>query len=396
MTVRLLWASPLPPVRSGVSDYAVELLPHLSRRCRVRVVLPPDVDERSLATSCPSCTFTPAGASPKDGEIPVLHLGNNPYHEWILPMLETGSPVVVLHDLVLHHLLVESTLARGREDRYAELLRSAEPEAGPILARARNYGFSGRLDPFLFPALQPFLSTARAVIVHSSWAARRVRTVRPDLPVHVLSMPAEDPGQEAIDRMVLRERLGIGAGELALMHVGFLTPAKGLGEILGGVAAAWRMGVPVRLVLVGEGEGVEHVRSAARALDIEDRLLVTGWISPESFRRIPAAADLGVVLRTPSAGETSAAVVRFLACGTPVAVGGLHQFLEWPVAAVPRVTPGPSAPADLARLLVRLHEEAGTGSVAAQRSEARLAYEVGGHRPADVAEILARYLEGMA
>ena len=41
MTVRVLWASPLPPVRSGVSDYAMELLPHLAESCRVRVVLPP-------------------------------------------------------------------------------------------------------------------------------------------------------------------------------------------------------------------------------------------------------------------------------------------------------------------------------------------------------------------
>jgi len=395
MTVRLLWASPLPPVRSGVSDYAVELLPHLGRRCQVRVALPPDMPDDALGTRCPSCTFVPAETPPGSDEIPLLHLGNNPYHEWILPMLERGSPVVVLHDLVLHHLLVEATLGHGLAARYRELLAATEPEAGPILAQARRYGFSGRLDPFLFPALEPFLATARAVIVHSRWGAERVQAVRPDLPVEVLPMPVEDPGP-AIDRMALRERLGIGGEELVLMHVGFLTPAKGLEEIMGGVAAAWRTGVPVRLVLVGEGGGVESVRSAARALGIEDRLLVTGWVPPEVFPEVPAAADLGVVLRTPSAGETSAAVVRFLACGTPVAVGGLHQFLEWPLDAAPRLTPGPSAPADLARVLALFHREAGEGLLQGRRSAARRAYEEGRHRPAQVAELLAGFLEEVA
>jgi hypothetical protein len=78
---------------------------------------------------------------------------------------------------------------------------------------------------------------------------------------------------------------------------------------------------------------------------------VTGWIDPELFPLVPAAADLGVVLRTPSAGETSAAGLRFLACGVPVAVGGSRQFLEWPEEVAPRLTPGPAAAADLARIL---------------------------------------------
>ena len=38
--MKILWASPLPPVRSGVSDYAVELLGALGSRAQVRVVEP--------------------------------------------------------------------------------------------------------------------------------------------------------------------------------------------------------------------------------------------------------------------------------------------------------------------------------------------------------------------
>jgi glycosyltransferase involved in cell wall biosynthesis len=174
------------------------------------------------------------------------------------------------------------------------------------------------------------------------------------------------------------------------MHLGFLTPEKGLEHILTGLAAARRVGVPARLLLVGEGSEIEDVQVAAAAVGADGLVSTTGWVAPEVFPSIPAAADLGVVLRTPSAGETSAAAVRFLATGTPVAVSGLRQFLEWPEEAAPRLTPGPSAPAELARLLAIA--AAGGENWAARRRAARAAYEEN-HRPADAAEAIIRFLE---
>ena len=99
----------------------------------------------------------------------------------------------------------------------------------------------------------------------------------------------------------------------------------------------------VHLMLVGEGEEQLKLNRAITSLGLSEHVSMIGWIPPEEFPQIPAAADLGIVLRTPSAGETSAAAVRFLACSTPVAVSGVHQFLEWPESAAPRITPGPSS-----------------------------------------------------
>ena len=38
-TVPIDYVSPLPPVRSGVADYSIDLLPELSRRTDVRVAV---------------------------------------------------------------------------------------------------------------------------------------------------------------------------------------------------------------------------------------------------------------------------------------------------------------------------------------------------------------------
>jgi glycosyltransferase involved in cell wall biosynthesis len=179
------------------------------------------------------------------------------------------------------------------------------------------------------------------------------------------------------------------ADEVVLMHLGFLTPEKGLEQILIGIAAATNAGVPVRLVLVGEGKGMDEIRAAAAAAGVGRQVSATGWVDPESFPAIPAAADLGVVLRTPTAGETSAAVLRFLAAGTPVAVGASRQFLEWPEEATPRLTPGASAPAELARLLASARK--GGKAWEKRRMAAREAYEAN-HQPADAAQAIVEFL----
>jgi len=383
----ILWGSPLPPVRSGVADYAAELLPSLAEVSRVRVLRPPEWSPppqwpRNLET-------VPCDENRRPGEVELLHLGNNPYHLWLLHRLRRGGVVAVFHDAVLHHLLVEDAARGGASeaDLGAELERS-HGQAGKALFAARAAGHHGQLDPFLFPARASFLRHATAVIVHSRWAEELVRAEEEALPVRRVPLAAADPGP--VDRAAIRRRLDIPVDERVLMHLGFLTREKGLEEVLTGFAAAVECGIAGRLLIVGEGRRAESLKLAARSVGLEDRVRFTGWVEPELFLSVPAAADLGVVLRTPSAGETSAAVLRFLACGVPVAVGGRKQFLEWPEDAAPRLTPGPAAAPDLARLL----GEIGTAGWNDRCRAARSAYERS-HRPDDVARRLLNVLKGL-
>jgi glycosyltransferase involved in cell wall biosynthesis len=368
-----------------VSDYAVELLPELAARAKVRVLEPPRGVSKDTWSFGNGVEIVPTDTKADPDEISLIHLGNNPHHGWLLDRLDGPNTVVVLHDLVLHHLLVEA--ADGNDVFLESSLREAHGENGVALSRARRFGLTSRRDPFLFPARGAFLGSAGGVIVHSHWAEGVVARELPDLPMARVGLAVDDPGE--LVPAGERGRLGMLADEVVLMHLGFLTPEKGLQQILAGVAAATRAGVPVRLVLVGEGKGMDTVRAAAAAVGVGNLVSTTGWVDPESFPAIPAAADLGVVLRTPSAGETSAAVVRFLAAGTPVAVGGSRQFLEWPEEATPRLTPGPSAPAELARLLAAARK--GGKAWGKRRKAARAAYEAN-HRPADAADAIVEFL----
>ena len=386
--MKILWGSPLPPTRSGVSDYAVELLGELGMRAKVRVLAPPEGVQPELWTFGNGVEVVKTDTAPDVDEVSLIHLGNNPHHAWLLERLQGPKTVAVLHDLVLHHLLVEA--ANGDEVLLETGMHEAHGEAGTALARARRLGLTGSIDPFLFPARAAFLGSAKGVIVHSRWGESVMAREFPNLPRARVGLAVAEPGN--VVRAAERGRLGILPDEVVLMHLGFLTPEKGLEQILTGVATAKKMGVPVRLLLAGEGRGLENVRDAAAAVGIEGSIRATGWVEPESFPAIPAAADLGVVLRTPSAGETSAAAVRFMAAGTPVAVSGLRQFLEWPEEAAPRITPGASAPAEFARLLA--DAQAGGKTWELRRSAARAAYEES-HRPADVAKAIVHFLDNL-
>jgi glycosyltransferase involved in cell wall biosynthesis len=386
--VKILWASPLPPTRSGVSDYAAELLPEIGALAQVRVLTPPEAQKPEAGSLGPGVEFVPFDAPAHEDEVSLIHLGNNPHHMWLLDRLKGRNTLAVMHDLVLHHLLVESS--GGESDDLEKRLRVAHGGAGATLGAARRFGLTAARDPFLFPARSAFIEGLTGAIVHSEWGRDLLQSEFPDLRVGLVGLAVADPGP--IDRMVMRREIGVADDETVLMHLGFMTPEKGLDAILTGLAAARKAGVNARLFVVGENGGGKNLKAAAAAESLADAVTFAGWVASDKLPSIPAAADLGIVLRTPSAGETSAAAVRFLAAGTPVAVGGLHQFLEWPEEAAPRITPGPSAAAEIARLI----------AFAAERDErwdrrrvaARRAYEEN-HRPADTAATIISFLESL-
>src|SRR6266550_6412991 len=107
--MKVAYFSPMPPERTGIAHYSAMLLPALREKVDVEVVS--------------------GNRQPTTGN-PIYHLGNNLHHEWIYNAALENPGVVVLHDVVLHHLIVEMTLARGDADAYAAALRANHGEVG--------------------------------------------------------------------------------------------------------------------------------------------------------------------------------------------------------------------------------------------------------------------------
>jgi glycosyltransferase involved in cell wall biosynthesis len=288
--------TPWPPARTGVAHYAAMVVPALQKHLDVEVI------NRQPATG--------------NGQR-IYQLGNNPHHAWIYEEAMRTPGVAVLHDVVLHHLIVEMTLAKGDVEGYVGALRANHGEAGAAWARGRAAGLHSEMGNFLMPASVEVANRSRAVIVHNHWAADRLRSLGVSTPVHVVGHPFDpQPGARA-RRDEIRARHGFAPTDRVIGLFGFLTSAKRAEVVLAAFAAAQAREPRLRLLIVGE---------AAPNIDVA----TSGYVEEEDFAAYFAAVDRLVNLRYPSAGETSGTQIRAFEAGKPVAVSDYAQFAELP------------------------------------------------------------------
>jgi glycosyltransferase involved in cell wall biosynthesis len=324
---RIDLVSPLPPVRSGIADYSHDLLPHLERLCELRVIgLPGQEVEPEIAARWPILPTDEAG---REGRLPLYQMGNNRHHEGVLALALERPGVLTLHDLVLHHLLVESTLGRAELELYRERLAADHGWIGKLTGQARQWGELGSATLFELPAHRTLLRRQRGVLVHSEWAATELREEDPDLAVRrvPMGMPlGERVAPEAA--VAFRAEHGLPADRPLVGSFGFQTPIKRTEVVIRALALPGLEAA--HLVIVGEASGVLDLAGVAAAAGVADRVHVTGFIDFRHFEAAIAACDLCVNLRYPTAGETSASLLRVLAVGRPVAVSDYAQFAELP------------------------------------------------------------------
>ena len=303
---RIAVLTPLPPTRSGVAHYASMLLPALAARAEVRAF--DSLDEYRRA----------------DFDAAIYQLGNNPHHEVMYVEAMRVPGVIVLHDLVLHHLIVEMTIARGDVDGYIAAMQANHGPAGAAWAVGRANGMHTEMANFLMPASIEVARRSKAVIVHNQYACDRLRSFGVETPIHVVPHP-HVPETRKFDRASLRASLGFTPETRVIGFFGFLTSAKRAEVVLEAFRIARERDPRLALLIVGE---------PAPNIDVNtfqgNGIVMTGYVADDEFPMYYTVADRFVNLRYPSAGETSGTLIRALDAGKPVAVSDYAQFAELP------------------------------------------------------------------
>ena len=299
--MKVAYYSPLPPERSGIADYSALLLPALERLIEVEVV-------RRGRTR------------PVAADVALYHVGNDPdAHGWIVDALRRRPGVVVLHDLVLHHLVAGLTI--GRKDGRAYLL-AMERDAG-VPGRLLAHGYlDGRVPPLWetspeeFPLTGEVLGLATGLIVHSRYVEERVRDARYDGPIWRVPHPAW-PTPDAEPAAV--------EGRPLFGCFGHLNASKRIPELLDAFELVRRRHPHARLLLVGPASPGFDVERLVR--DGVDRI---DYVDDSRLWSLMAACDACVSLRSPTMGETSGSAIRALSLGRPLVVSDVGWFAELP------------------------------------------------------------------
>ena len=300
--------SPMPPERSGISDYSALLLPALSARCEVVMV--------KRGTKKP----------PRGTDLCVYHMGNNPEaHGWIVEALRRTPGVVVLHDFVLHHLVAGLTI--GRRDGHG-YLDAMEREGGVVGRLLGHAVLDKRIPPLWENRPQDFhlagevLGLASGLIVHSHYVRDRARGAGFAGPIWIVPHPAF-PVPDVPSVAVV--------GEPLFGSFGNVNASKRVPQLLSAFARV-RQGHPQSgLLLVGATSPGFDLDRRLQRLGLEGEGLVReGYVDEQRLWGLMQACDVHVNLRSPTMGETSGTAIRALALGKPLVVSDVGWFSELP------------------------------------------------------------------
>jgi glycosyltransferase involved in cell wall biosynthesis len=327
--MKIAYFSPLPPQRTGVADYSRELLPELVQRATVDLW----VDEPA-ADGLPECRRRlyddPAQVRDevRSYDAAIYHMGNSPAHRNIYRMLLAVPGVVVMHDFVLHHFFAACCLDEQRSPgSYIEEMAYNYGEAGAQLARGALHGARQLWEdaPLRYPLNLRLLDHARGVIVHSDFTRRMICQSHPYLPVAKVNLPVTiaPPPPDATE---LRRRYRIPCGHVVIGSMGYGSAAKRLDVVLRAIRRLGRDDVIYLLV----GEIGASLRAQVRRSGLEEMVRVTGYVDWPAFNDYCNLIDVGVDLRYPTMGESSASVCRLLGAGKPCVVSDVGWFAEVP------------------------------------------------------------------
>jgi glycosyltransferase involved in cell wall biosynthesis len=353
----------MPPSRSGIADYSALLLPELEKRMDIVIAR--------------SGRFR----KPPPADVALYHVGNDAEaHGWIVDELRKRPGVVVLHDFVLHHLVVGLTFARGDAAGYLAAMERDHGLVGRLLAYAV---LDNKLPPLWetrpedFPLVGEVLQHATGLIAHSQYVERRARENGYEGPIFRIPHPAW-PVPELAPADV--------EGDPLIGCFGHLNETKRIAELVSAFERLRERRPGARLLLVGA------LAVRLGRLELPDGVEHRDYVPEDELWSLMAACDAIVSLRSPTMGETSGSAIRALSLGKPLVVSDVGWFGELPDDTVLKV---PVDEHEEDTLLASLEALADPAVRAAVGARARELVERE-HRVDQVAEAYAAALEQIA
>ena len=355
--LEIAYFSPLPPQRTGIADYSAELLPYLAEEAKITLfVSDASAASPELQARFPIREMTRFPRVRWRYDIALYQMGNSLFHRDMYAVLKRYPGLTVLHDYTLHHFVACITAGEDDFPAYVRELAYAMGRDGATRAHAIRRGESPT-PLFDWPLNERVVDLSIGVLVHSDYVRRQLLAAHPMARIRKVNQPIPLPHRR--DRGAVRSRLGLPGDAFIVVTCGRVTPERCLDLSLKAFARFHQRRANALWLIVGESTlGHRDWDEAVRSLGLQDAVHQVGYVEGlETLYDYIAAGDVCVNLRHPTAGETSASVLRAMAVGRPVIVSDVGWYAELPDDGCLKLEHDRAKVETLAQVLLRLADD---------------------------------------
>ena len=329
--MKLNWFSPLPPAKTGISEYTVKALPGLARRAEIVLWTDQEEWDPSLCAHAEVRPYRlPQVRWPEvnRADLSIYHIGNNvSYHHGIWRLSRQHPGLVILHDLSLQHFF--GAVYRPAE-RCGEYLDSMTRYYGPAGRRAAEKFLGGSLPTEFMaehvPLTELGVENSLGVLVHNREAlADRSRWKCP-IAYAPLPFPAGPRAPQARAEVLHKYWAGPPYRVVVFGYIGVNRRLEPLLRALADLPGRERL----RLAVYGELWDKRHVQGLVHSLRLGELVSLHGFVPEAELDAALAAAHLAVNLRYPTVGETSYCQLRIWNHALPSLVSRVGWYASIP------------------------------------------------------------------
>lgn len=334
---KVAFVSPMPPQKSGISDYSADLLPYLQKELDIDLFIEPglETDKGGQLSNIRQIPWTELLKRRDKYDTVIYQMGNSEDHAHMFKLIKEFPGVVVMHDFFLGHLvryLVDTNHPDFVGNELSGLL-DLNHGLRSLIDLSRN----GRENIIWeWPLNWQILKFAQEIIVHSPYQNELLKRYFGNgwMPqFNVVKQIHQNLGDNVRKHdEKAKDYLGIGQDKFLFCSFGFINQLKSAQLILRAFHNSFSGSDQVVLVFVGQLEAGEYgceLLSLIHELGLEDCVKITGYVDRNTYEQYLLSANAAIQLRSAARGETSRAVLDVLAHGIPTIVNSLGSLNDY-------------------------------------------------------------------
>lgn len=353
---KLAFFTPLPPTKSGISDYSVDLGLALSVYFDITYVIDNNAlrPDKNFINFAEIIKLSQWQKKNRKDYLVFYQMGNNSFHNYIYDEAITHPGIVLLHDYSIHHLMLDRS--KKNHNEYSNLLKNAKEVNNDLSKYLNNDFFLPDLFKFILPLNDLLIEKSSGIIVHSKSSLDKIKEKFPSKSLLQINFPVSSAQQlSQYDLINFRNKYELNNSDFIISSFGFVTPPKQIPLILQSLSLIKNDLKKFKYLLVGEVHPSINISGLIKKYNLNNYVEIIGYTDLRVFEEYIKLSDLVITLRYPSAGETSAVLLRALAYQKVNIVFDYDSFGDFPDNILLKIPLNTNDPYGLARAIKSIY-----------------------------------------